>query len=903
MHAVSQWSKQISEGAVLLTVNQRLCRYHEEQYQEWQLASGSVWWETPAILPFRGWMTSLHRQALGLGLTARSLVPPLVVQQAWHHFIDADDSVQLLDPAGATREALSAWDLSCAWQCHNQEDHYLSTDQFTWQRWMKRYTAWLEKRQGVDDSLLPCEILQILNQATDEQRAALLPECIILDGYIQLPAQLQELVERVESYGVTVHKHQPIATAVVHDVQHEDDDAELLAIATHMRAELEHNAQQSLGLVIPDLASRRDAVVRAFERVFYPAMSPSEIVAHVPAFEISLGSALSEQPVVAAALKLLQLTGSSISGSDISAVLLSPYWKGAAAEERRREQQDRRWRDKRISSLSLQQFTEELDKGSRLGPVLKQLATKRRMGNTHLTDWASRFSQWLGLLGWPGKSRDSVEHQGFSAWHECLDDMQLLDQGRTVSFAAALGQLTSLAKERVFQVESVTAPIQVMGRLESHGLPFDCLWIAGLDSTQWPPIGSPSAFLSIQQQKACAIPASSAVLRLELAEKEFALWASQAPLVFASSVQTREGNEVSRASLPIVQSVSSSEVLAEPILERFLQLVEPADPLKVMNNALSCELVDDFYGPSLEAGTKMRGGARLFENQALCPFKAFVLHRLGVRPLEEVGMGLDPRQHGTLLHAALEEFWKKTSTHEALMAMDEEQLHDCLQGIVAQCIVDYDVPAELQALEQIRLTRLLYEWITQMEVPREPFEVVELEQKLSIEHGGIRMDIIIDRIDRVGDALVVVDYKTGVNNRINTWADPRISNPQLPLYVLTDTDIGAASFAQVASHQCKYIGIASQANILPKVGTKLGAGRKSPDAPVKLEQWEDWRDHWKFSLDTIASEIMQGVATVSPMKNACTYCELKPVCRISSVEAELADEQSLDEMLPGGVSV
>ena len=903
MHTVSQWSKQINEGAVLLTVNQRLCRYHEEQYRQWQLASGSVWWDTPAILPFRSWMTSLHRQALGLGLTTRSLAPALVVQQAWRHIIDSDDSVQLLDPTGATRAALSAWDLSCAWQCYNQEDHYLSTDQFTWQRWMTRYTAWLEKQQSIDEAMLPGEILYILERADDDQRAALLPEHLILDGFIQLPVQLEALVGTIESYGTTVHRHQPIAGAVVHDLLHEDDDAELLVIATHMRVELEHNSEQSLGLVIPDLASRRDAVVRAFERVFYPGMSPSEIASHVPAFEISLGSSLAEQPVVAAALKFLQLSGASISGSDISAVLLSPYWKEADTEERRREQQDRRWRDKRISTLSLQQFMTELDKGSRLGPVLKQLAAKRRMDQTHLSEWASRFSQWLGLLGWPGKARDTVEHQGFSAWHECLDDMQLLDQGRKVSFAMALGQLTALAKERVFQVESVTAPIQVMGRLESHGLAFDCLWVAGLDNTQWPPTGSPSAFLSIQQQKLCAIPASSAALRLELAEKEFALWASQAPLIFASSVQTREGNEMSRAALPPVQSTASSQALAEPIIKRFLQLLAPVDPLKTVNRALTCEFVDDFFGPALEHGTKVRGGARLFENQALCPFKAFALHRLGIRPLEEVGIGLDPRQHGTLLHAALEEFWKMTRTHTALMAMDEEQLHDCLQGIVAQCIVDYEVPSELQALEQIRLSRLLYEWITQMEVPREPFEVVELEQKLSIEHGGIRMDIIIDRIDRVGEALVVVDYKTGVNNRINTWADPRISNPQLPLYVLTDTDIGAASFAQVASHQCKYIGIASQSDILPKVGTKLGAGRKSADAPVALEQWEDWRDHWKFSLDAIASEIIQGVATVSPMKNACTYCELKPLCRISSVESELNDELSLGETVVGEVLI
>ena len=145
-------------------------------------------------------------------------------------------------------------------------------------------------------------------------------------------------------------------------------------------------------------------------------------------------------------------------------------------------------------------------------------------------------------------------------------------------------------------------------------------------------------------------------------------------------------------------------------------------------------------------------------------------------------------------------------------------------------------------------------------------------------------------------ALVVIDYKTGVNNRVNTWADQRISNPQLPLYVLSDEEIAAASFAQVATNQCRFVGIASDEQTLPKVSTgqKASAHR---DNGEPLTQWPQWRAHWRTSLDAIAGEVRQGIATVTPMKAACTFCELKSLCRIDSaqvLELSDADDQSVN---------
>lgn len=892
---VSHWSKRVSEGAVLLTVNQRLSRHLMQQYQQRQLEAGQTWWETPSILPFRSWMRELHGRAVSMGLSEVTLIPALLAQQAWRRIIDGDTSVQLLDPAGAARSAMQSWELSCVWKCHNSEDQYLSTDQFAWQRWMMQYRAWLYQQSSVDEALLPGELVRVLENASRAQLATLLPRQLILNGFVQLPTQLSDLIDCARRCGSQVDVQVADPCAVVQQASYSDDEAELLAIATQMRAELELAPSQSLGLVVPDLQQRRDVVVRAFERVFYPSMSPLEIRDQLPAYEVSLGQPLSDQPVVAAALSLLRLSASSIVGSQLSAVVLTPYVKGAKSEVRRREQFDRRLRDRRIRSLNLEQFANELYPGSRLQSALDTLLKRRRLGSSTLSEWATRFSLWLEILGWPGKSIDSEEYQGVSAWFECLDDMQLLDDGKRVQFEQAYSQLKTLASERVFQIETPATPIQVMGSLESHGLDFDCLWVAGLDAEQWPPSGSPSAFLSIAEQKACSIPNSSAALRLELAESEFRLWASQTPLLIASSARLREGKELTGAALPQVQASAENLALAQPRMARLALAVDPVNPLQTLAQALEVEWVDDVHGPEIVAGTKVGGGARLFENQALCPFRAFALHRLKIKPLEDVGLGLDARQHGTLLHAALELFWQRIKTHDGLSALDEEQLATTLNGVVDDAMVAHKVPEALRSLELTRLTGLLHEWLVKCELPRQPFEVIELEKKQRIEHGGIAMDVIIDRIDKVDGALVVLDYKTGVHNKVTTWADSRIANPQLPLYVLTDEEISAASFAQVASNQCRFIGVASDDETLPKVVTKVRTSTSSSETDTPLENWPSWRAHWQSSLDAIAEELRAGVATVTPMKTACMHCELKSLCRVNSESLSAPDQESSDE--------
>ena len=866
---LENWVQSVAGGAVLLSVNQRLARHFNSRYQSIQSAGDALWWETPSILPIRAWLHQLHDEALAQGVSSRVRLPELLRHRHWRRAIDADKRVQLLDTAAAAVAAEQAWQLSNAWHCVNDESQYLSDDQFAWQRWRRHYIDMCNEQSLLDDSMLADHLVELIRAG---HLGDCLPSRICLAGFLRVTPQQQTFFDTLRAAGVRIESI-PMSSPVVPDTRrYVDDSDELFGIARAVKVRLGDDMGQSLGVVIPELAKLRSEVTRAFDAVFFPGLSPQEIALTGRPYDISLGTPLNDQSVVRTALMLITLLIDELPARDMSALLVSPYLVGATAEASAREKLDRKLREQRVRRIGADDLLAQLSGGSKLAAALRDVLKKRRMKRTSPTEWARRFSRWLHGLGWPGSAYGSEEHQAIMAFNECLDELQMIDEGQVLSASQVLGELRDLSRNRVFQAETPPGvPIQIMGRLESHGIQFDALWIAGLDADQWPPSANPTPFLSIAAQKACGIPEASATTRLALAEDEFRLWCSSATNVMISCASQREGKELVSASLPDIGLINSDH--AEEPLANF----DDMNLVDLIRQSAQLTRVEDFFGPPLPRGSKARGGASLFQDQAKCPFRAFARHRLAIRPLEEAGLGLDPRQHGNLLHKAMEVFWADVRSQERLFAMDETECDEAVVSAIDEAIAEEKISSSMAALERPRLKRLILEWLTLSESKREPFTVLETEVAMEIEHGGVKMNVTLDRIDEIEGSRVVIDYKTGAGNTALPWGDERIENPQLPLYVLTDDSIRGASFAQVVRHNHAFKGIAEDDSKLPKVSVSVRGS--------EINDWAAWRNHWQNALDIVAKEVRDGLATVQPMKNACDYCDLKPLCRID-VDAE-----------------
>jgi len=885
-----KWVKEVLQGAVLVSVNQRLSRHHMQRFQEEQLAQGQQWWETPQILPWSSWLEALHSDCVKFGLSKKSLLPEIAEERAWRSALLKDKRTSvLLDIDAAALSARQAWRVLNTWDCTGVSisDKAAAEDHAAFARWRKNYETFCQKNAIIDRATLVDHLIDILR---DQPSLINLPKRLLLAGFLVIPKQMQRLLDVLVECGVEVDVIGPqLDTSTqspvnVQRVVHSDDAQAIHAIAAEAQQELSKNAHVKLGIVVHDLHQRRSEILRAFDAVFFPAHSPESISTIGRPYDLSLGLPLNEQSVVRTGLLLLKLCISELNDTELSAFLLSSYLPGNDNHFRSRENLDRKFREQRRRKLTLFELIALLPKADPLRKALQRVSKLKWKQKAVSSVRAEQFGAMLNAAKWPGESLNSEEFQTVEAWRACMDDLQILDDGELLSAPEALVMLNRLCAKRLFQLETPSTPIQIMGRLESHGLAFDTLWITGMDSEQWPPISTPSSFIPIQQQVSAGVPEASASTRLAVAEREYALWQQSATSLLVCHAMSRDGLEIEPASIVADVPVRQECSIAPALLATYEKIQASAQ----------LEQIDDTHGPELPPGSQVRGGARLLENQARCPFKAFSLHRLHIKPLEEAGIGLDPRQHGTLLHGAIELFWQRVKTHKALTAMDESTLSTTIAEVIAESIKQYETPAALIDIQSRYLTRLLHDWIYKCEIPRPPFEVVATEEEREVDIAGVQVKLFVDRIDKLETGhTIVVDYKTGQNNSVASWAEPRIESPQLPLYANTEDHIDGVCFAQVFTHKYKYIGIASEADLVPGVGTNQKKSRSKTAEPI--ESWDAWLEHWQSALNTVAAEIQQGVATITPTKKACTHCELPSLCRIDSSVIDAAENAELED--------
>lgn len=889
MGDVERWCPHLGNGATLITVNQRLARHFQHRYDEWRRRSGETVWETPNIVSWSAWLLQLHDEALCDGWIETSVLSASLDDRLWRVAVETVDTLHdapVLDKSAAAHLAKAAWLIQHAWHCHVSEDAQVSLDQHLYREWSTAFRRSCHEHHAIDQSRLAPHLRSILQNLVE---GAVIPKQLLFAGFLTPTVEQQTWWRELADQSVDVALLEPMSPPVTpaHHV-FLDDAAEWRAAASHARALLEHAPGSSIGLIVPSLQAHRTDVLRAFDAVFFPGQNPVRVQQLGRPYDVSLGVSLAEQPVVRSALTMLRFLIEWIPASEVTSLLLSPYFLNAtrAAVKRRKLDRvlrdDRRWELSAQGLIEQQRYTNFLDIGLAEGlqKALKTLSVNKQSFRA----WSSLFGRLLQKqLGWPGTQFDSLEFQAVNVLNQVIDELEALDDGNVVTALTAVTELQRLCSQRVFQPETPRAPIQIMGRLESHGIAFDHLWITGMDVTQWPPKTAATALIPKTLQHERGVPEASAPNRLEAAQAEWRHWCQLAPTVVASRAVTRDGQ-------PLLPAACVSDL---PLADNATLLGASSYPDLVEHIAQSAQLqpVADTHGPALVEGHRVKGGARRLEDQAKCPFRGFALHHLGIKPLEEPGMGLDPRGHGNLLHAALEKFWLTTKTSAALQALDEAQCESLVNECIEHAFDENAVEADLRALERPRLVRLISDWLNVEKGRPVGFTVEAVEQKHEVDDFGFAIKLFIDRIDRLDSGeRIIIDYKTGRSNWPSDWALERIESPQLPLYATIDNAVDGVAFAQVAQNDMQFKGVTAEKNLLPRVSTKVGGGN-SP------ETWDEWREHWQSSLQLLATEIREGVATITPSPKACQYCDLKPLCRYRQLEGEGSAE------LPAGDAV
>jgi probable DNA repair protein len=502
--------------------------------------------------------------------------------------------------------------------------------------------------------------------------------------------------------------------------------------------------------------------------------------------------------------------------------------------------------------------------------------------------WARDFSRLLGDLGWPGtgeRSLESAEYQAMQAWRSALGDFSRLDAvARPLRYSAALDRLESHLATQSFQPETPEMPVQILGILESAGARFDKVWIMGLDSETWPAQPQPNPFLPARVQRLHSTPHADADRELAFARRLTRRMVRAAP----EAILSHPAREKDRELLPSPLVRQEQEIGPGD-----LEIAAESDYRRTLLRSASLELVRDDHGPEVAEGTFLPGGTSLFRAQALCPFRAFAEHRLGATGIESPGAGLGPAERGVLVHEALNSVWRTFRSRDGLLQQDAEGVRAATEEAAEHALRRMDrrrpltMTPRFRELERKRLVSLILEWL-EREKERPPFEVSELENRVSVTIGGLTVQVAADRIDRLPDGRkVVLDYKTG-RNSAKQWFDERMSEPQLPLYCIAVGErIAGLAFGRVRTGDTGYEGLTEDEGILPGCETwsrSRYCGR--------LPSWSAVLAAWSEGLERIAREIRCGEASPEPAsgRQACRDCGLLPLCRADA--GEYAREES-----------
>ena len=815
----------------IVTPNERLAREFSRAYDTEQVELGKRAWVSPRVASVDRFIAA--RAAESLPLAGReSLLSPDAELLLWQ---------ELGGRGGETLSELAAeaWRLVHAYRIGLDDSAFAGTiNARTFRRWARRF----RERLKLDGAVTRAELADLLPGAADR---------LHLVAFDVVTPQLADFLTRTERAGGRVRHHKPLLMrkGPQKRVESSGRGAEIHAAAQWARHVLGRYPAARIGIVFPYLADAYHAIAHAFEAEFADAPE---------ALNISGGVPLAEQPIWRDAERLLRLAVGEIGHADLERLRHSPGLDlGGPFGEPFEVPGDNR------ELLGIRHLAKASRALGRLASSARGLPPRQSFGR-----WAGAFRSLLAEAGWNGSNAASGQYQAYLRLSECLEAFSDFPQLPNLSGTQALQTLQRLLANRLFAPQRPPGAVQVLGYLETAGLAFTHLWVAGLQDTAWPAAPTPNPLIPVALQRLHGVPRSDHALEAEFARAQTHRWRRACRYLVTS--HARDDSEEGHRCSSLVASVEETAI--GRLVPGFRARRHPwfAEP-----PAGRLETLDEVSGSPVD-GVVTGGGTSLFRDQAQCPFRAWAIHRLGLAETREPQNFPDALERGTLIHDALFELYRD----------GPGPVTDTRIDAAARSAVDKHLrrlPELYRRNEHLRLLRLLGTW-AEYDAGRPEFSIVGLEQAAELTLPGFRLSLRIDRIDRDpgADARVVIDYKTGGVTVSGLFAE-RLTEPQLPMYALSDAGVRATLYARIGSDGAALGGIASEE-------IELGPAR------VRKLSREDWRDltaRWRTGIETLAREFRAGHAAVTPAsRRACDRCHLHAFCRIRDAAPPAGAEPS-----------
>ncbi len=759
-----------------------------------------------------------------------------------------------------------------------------------------RMQSLLKRHSGITQPELASQLMPLLGGLQ-----SLLPSHVVVTpAFASYPNQAR-LLSKLAEHGVQLtawsETAQKIAPAVAYRFADETQEIHAaIAWADARTRQLTDAVQGTVGIVVPDLSSRRNVWLSALREQLNPDQWWLNPETDRNQFNVSVGLQLGEYPHIASLLTVLRATLAELDTELIGQALAHPRWGRTMASQAALEQHQWRLLERGIDRSTIADWLAVLP------PAVAQLmkragADKRAARRDHATTLleATRAFTEHAMIA------QSDLFQLDEAWAKLTRDWAESDRWLpAITWRQAVGEVVQLANDQTFQPRAGTARIHVMGLLESAGVPFDAAWITGLTDRVLPEAFKPNPMLPKAWQKTHHMGLGS---RDEIRRRAHALWTNWNALSgelcvsFASEIETGQARmSVVAAGLPVNDHVAAPAVL----------LIRSNDGVTTH--------ADEVLPLSQDQTTTERRplSAGDMERQAHCPRKA-VASFMRLQEWPEHVVGISARVRGTVVHevmAAIGNARMRGVTHGAgepdFAALRAVAAAAFAQAATIESEKRPRIPAAVWDIERERVLPLI-DQVLALDATRHGFRVIAVEEHLTPTLFNSLFKLRVDRVDDFAAADsddqqfgVVFDYKTGAATRADWFAENssgRLAAPQLPLYLFAlhatlppnAPRLGALGYIIISDDDVKFVGLGAD----PAFATKKTTTDES--------EWFDLTMQWKDQLTHLVNEIQTGVAEVAPLKGraTCRYCHVAAFCRepwsLSGSGAIESDDATLDE--------
>ncbi len=892
---------------------------------------GCLAWESPLIASWESWIHELWRD-LSFELSAR-LSGALASQQGrihplhrtvltaeqelrvWSSIIEREPLVSGIS-AGLNLAAMARRTLAqlaeFAPQFLNAENRLgWSGDARTFSDWLGQFLRQCERSGWISSSQLSLTLLHLLEaESAAGWLAGATRPSLLLVGFDRLSAPRKRLLDRLCSWKLETSAPSSHSARYVFFDQPAD---ELSACVAWVAQAISADPTGRWLIVTSKIERDRGEIERALHRV--QQTGNREIDA-----EFTLGVPLDNLSMIRVAMLLLRWQSDPLPETELRTLMIADALEPPSPQDAllSRCLEQLQSSDLARTEWSLASFCQHAQQQQ---PALARWCEQMLAAQSALlsdgarcsaTLWMERIRVFLDAAGWMRDIRlESSSYQAKKQWEELLDacagTSSVSDE--PLAWTDALSLLSGLLKDRLFNVERTLPRVQITGPAESAGLTADGVWVLGADSTQWPYTGNSNPLLPLSVQVEAEMPHAS--LQID--------WNN------AVSITHRLLGNTEEAVFSFAQSVEDEQRRASGVLSAILGEAQaysdfPKDnPANKLPSPSGMEVVCDSVWVPLQGDASatdstsramtVRGGASVLMDQSACPFRAFARHRIGVSTVQPASPGISPRVRGKLLHEALRTLWGGTAlqglrTLEDLLRCIEASGDDGLEAIVQRHVLravtkfqralqSETIPASLVRMEQERLEELICNWL-RYEAARRPFSVQATEQACEIEIAGIRLRVRQDRIDQVGERLLILDYKTNKHTAA-VWLGDRPDDLQLPLYALhmDEATLEGIAFANINANP-RELGLNG---MLVSARETLNANLSGASTLVKRPLDSHQLAQWRLTMEKLARDFLQGVAWVDPKQfpKTCEYCGLESFCRVAETDAIPSQEEDADE--------